>query len=134
MDESAPRPVRTPIVLRETNAPEFFIILDDKMSSENITKSIEEGNGFTADTLEELAAQTGMDAAKLSAAVARYNELAVKGVDDDFGKNAELMSSVDSAPYYAIRCTMNTAGTVSYTHLDVYKRQLQVHSQARKQT
>ena len=52
-----------------------------------------------------------MDAAKLSAAVARYNELAAKGVDDDFGKNAELMSSVDSAPYYAIRCTMNTAGT-----------------------
>ncbi len=111
MDESAPRPVRTPIVLRETNAPEFFIILDDTMSSENITKSIEEGIGYTADTLEELAAQTGMDAVKLSDAVARYNELTAKGIDDDFGKNAELMSRVDSAPYYAIRCTMNTAGT-----------------------
>lgn len=52
-----------------------------------------------------------MDAERLTASVNRYNELAISGNDEDFGKAAELMSEVTAAPYYAVRCTMNTAGT-----------------------
>ena len=52
-----------------------------------------------------------MDAERLTASVNRYNELAISGNDEDFGKAAELMSEVAAAPYYAVRCTMNTAGT-----------------------
>lgn len=111
MDESSPRPVRTPIVLRETGAPEFFIILDNAGESEGLNAALEDGSAYKADTLEALASLTGMDAELLTASVNRYNELASAGNDEDFGKAAELMSEVTAAPYYAVRCTMNTAGT-----------------------
>ena len=41
---------------------------------------------FRAQTLEELARQTGVDAAALARTVARFNTLAATGVDTDFGK------------------------------------------------
>ena len=62
MDESSPRPVRTPIVLRETGAPEFFIILDNAGESEGLNAALEDGSAYKADTLEALASLTGMDA------------------------------------------------------------------------
>lgn len=45
---------------------------------------IEDGLVFKADTIEELAEKMGLPADTLAATVARYNELAQKGVDEDF--------------------------------------------------
>ncbi|MFR3452448.1 MAG: FAD-binding protein [Collinsella sp.] len=42
----------------------------------------------------------------LTAAVARYNELCEKGVDEDFGKAAEKMFPVVDPPFYAITYDM----------------------------
>ena len=47
---------------------------------------VETGAYFKADTLDDLAKQLGLDAAKLKEVVARYNELCDKGVDEDFYK------------------------------------------------
>ncbi|WP_270297566.1 FAD-binding protein [Eggerthella sinensis] len=62
---------------------------------------IDQGLLFQADTLDELAEKAGIDAAGLKATVARYNELAAKGNDDDFGKRPEILWPIDTPPYFA---------------------------------
>ena len=63
---------------------------------------VETGAYFKADTLDDLAKQLGLDAAKLKEVVARYNELCDKGVDEDFYKNPDFLVKIDEAgPFYA---------------------------------
>jgi fumarate reductase flavoprotein subunit len=62
----------------------------------------------TADTLEELAdiiGFSGADRENFFATIERYNELADKGVDDDFGKNPEYLkkTAVRTSPFYSIK-------------------------------
>ena len=61
--------------------------------------------GYQADSIEELAEKVGMDPAVLKASVDRYNELCAKGVDEDFGKDAQYMVPIE-APYYLLRLPM----------------------------
>jgi succinate dehydrogenase/fumarate reductase flavoprotein subunit len=61
------------------------------------------GNGFVADTLEELAEKMGVPADALKATVARYNEVVASGDDTDFGKRTELLTSVSQGPFYALK-------------------------------
>ena len=72
---------------------------------------------FVCDTLEELAERMGVDAERFTATVARYNELAAKGVDEDFGKRRELMTTIEQGPFYALR--MQTDLCVSVGGLQV---------------
>lgn len=53
----------------------------------------------TADTIEELAEKLEMDPDTLVATVNRYNELAAKGVDEDFGKPAKDLIALDKPPF-----------------------------------
>ena len=63
-----------------------------------------DGSYYKADTLDDLASQLGLDAEKLKAVVARYNELCDKGVDEDFYKNPDFLVRLDEAgPFYAAR-------------------------------
>jgi fumarate reductase flavoprotein subunit len=66
-----------------------------------IDAALESGSLIKADSLDELATKIGVPADALKATVARYNELAAKGVDEDFGKNGEMMTGIDTAPFYA---------------------------------
>ncbi|WP_050978545.1 FAD-dependent oxidoreductase [Eggerthella sp. YY7918] len=66
-----------------------------------ISSGMEQGMVFKADTLDELAEQTGLPASALKATVDRYNELCAKGVDEDFGKRSVMMTPITGAPYYA---------------------------------
>ena len=63
--------------------------------------ALESGSLIKADTLDDLAAKIGVPADALKATIARYNELAGKGVDEDFGKSGEMMTGIDTAPFYA---------------------------------
>lgn len=68
-------------------------------SREAVTRSC-----TTADTIEELAAKLYADKAaqeNMIAAVKRYNELAAKGADDDFGKDSRRLFPIEKAPFYA---------------------------------
>ena len=73
---------------------------------------------YKASALDELAEITGMDAETIKASVARYNELCIKGVDEDFGKPAEYIIPVEGDTYYAIKLD---PGSVSYTHLRAHE-------------
>lgn len=74
---------------------------------------------YKADTVAELAEDVGLDAATLEATVARYNELCDKGVDEDFGKDAQYMNKLEG-PYYIIRLPMIT--TDGYTGAKVNEK------------
>lgn len=67
-------------------------------------EGVKDGSYYKADTLEDLASQLGLDAAKLKDVVSRYNELCDKGVDEDFHKNPDFLVRIDEAgPFYAAR-------------------------------
>lgn len=61
---------------------------------------IEQGLLFKADTLEELAQMMDVPEEAFIATVDRYNEMVAAGKDTDFGKRAELLFPIDTAPYY----------------------------------
>jgi fumarate reductase flavoprotein subunit len=59
---------------------------------------------FMSDTVEELAKQTGIDAACLKATIARYNTYCDKGHDDEFSKQPKFLRPVRKPKFYALRC------------------------------
>ena len=56
-----------------------------------------------ADTVEELAEKLGLPVDAFTATVERYNELAAKGEDEDFGKESYRLSTLQQAPFYGVR-------------------------------
>lgn len=70
---------------------------------EELQKEIENGskNIFVADSLEELAAKTGIDPHGLKETVDRYNKACVTGSDDLFDKKARYLRPVRKPKFYA---------------------------------
>lgn len=60
-------------------------------------------NVYKSETIEELAESAGLDPAALKATIDRYNELCLKGLDEDFNKPAEKMIALYTAPFYIFR-------------------------------
>lgn len=73
-----------------------------------IQKPIDEKTLYRADSLEELAQAVGCPADNLKATVARYNELCAEGVDKDFSKAANCLTTVETALFYAspVKCAV----------------------------
>lgn len=83
------------------------------------------GTWVRADTIDELAAATGLDPAALSATVKRFNGFATAGVDEDFGRGEDeydtffasagspnkALVPLDQAPYFAARFVLSDLGT-----------------------
>ena len=67
--------------------------------------AVADGRCLKADTLEELVALVYPDDEKAQQtalqSIARYNELAAKGYDEDFNKEPTRLMPVDTAPFYA---------------------------------
>ncbi|MDR3310198.1 MAG: FAD-binding protein [Oscillospiraceae bacterium] len=61
------------------------------------------GNGFVADTIEELAGKIGVPADELRATIERYNAVVASGDDTDFGKRGEFLTNVTKPPYFALK-------------------------------
>jgi fumarate reductase flavoprotein subunit len=70
-----------------------------------LDSAIEEGNVLEASTIEELAQKMQLPVDKFKATVARYNELAKKGKDLDFGKHPDRLTTLEKPPFYATRMT-----------------------------
>jgi len=70
---------------------------------EAIEAYIQKGACFVADTLEELAEKMEVPVDTFVATVNRYNELVRLGVDLDYGKRSELLTSIEKPPYYALK-------------------------------
>lgn len=74
----------------------------------DIQKSLDEKTLFKADTLDELASIIGCPADSLKATVARYNQLCAEGVDKDFSKVPNCLTTVETPPFYAslVKCAV----------------------------
>jgi fumarate reductase flavoprotein subunit len=62
---------------------------------------IEKGVIKSANSIEELAQKMNMPLDTFKATVARYNDLAKKGADEDFHKRSVCMTTIDKPPLYA---------------------------------
>ncbi len=58
---------------------------------------------FVADSLADLAAQTGVDETALVQTVARYNEQCAVGCDTDFGKQHRFLRPLEGGTFYACK-------------------------------
>ncbi len=72
------------------------------MGDKEFQHELDEGNILTADSLEELFAQLELDRESALKSVARYNQLAKAGYDEDFGKSPSRMFAIEKAPFYAV--------------------------------
>lgn len=88
------------------------------------------GKLFQADTLEELAGKLGIeDVETFIASVERYNELAAAGADDDFGKDAQYMKPIDTAPFYGIYRSQGMTAITSGLITDADQRVLDANDE-----
>ncbi|MDL2217919.1 FAD-dependent oxidoreductase [Christensenellaceae bacterium OttesenSCG-928-M15] len=101
----------------------YWIVVGANTDIQNLDAAVEGGTAMKGETLEELAQNTGMDAATLKVTVERYDELCAKGKDEDFGKDDEnlkklnmegtTLNPVGEGPYYAINCALvSVSGTL----------------------
>lgn len=65
-----------------------------------------------ADTIEDLADQLGLEPDTLAKTVTRYNEFCATGADEDYGKPAEQLLSIETAPFYGAFITPTLFTTV----------------------
>ncbi|SDE55220.1 FAD-dependent oxidoreductase [Sporomusa acidovorans] len=65
----------------------------EQLIKDNVIKS--------ANTFDELAQKMNIPADKLKTSIARYNELAKKGFDEDFYKRTDCMTTIERPPFYA---------------------------------
>ena len=99
----------------ETGSEMFYKIIDASTGAGLegwLESAVQWGKAYKADTLEELAASTGIDPQVFMETVTRYNSLCANGTDEDFSKPAESMIAVEKAPFYAVMCVPACSGSV----------------------
>jgi fumarate reductase flavoprotein subunit len=67
---------------------------------------------FKADSIEDLAAQMGIDAETLAATVAEYNDMCDGGFDEVFEKDHRYLQPIAKGPFYACRYFPSAYGTL----------------------
>lgn len=97
-------------------------VMAPNVSFDKTEKYVDEGLWLTADTLEELAGKIGVPADNLVATVQRFNDFAVRGKDDDFGRGdyvydtfalegAPVLVPIEQGPFHAARFGISDLGT-----------------------
>ena len=93
-------------------------------AQEAIDAAVEDGRIFKADTLEDLAAQLGLDPDALVATVDGYNACAEAGEDKMFGCIADALIPVKTAPFYGAQNNPAMFATVGGLNVDTQFRVL----------
>lgn len=111
----------------ETDGPAMGMVVCKDFRSplhnpEEIKQFIAEGTILSSDTIEGLLAKMeGLDQETAKQSIARYNELCAAGVDADFGKRAECLSSITKPPFYGVHS--GTTLLVTMGGLEINERQ-----------
>ncbi|HPW17863.1 MAG TPA: FAD-dependent oxidoreductase [Candidatus Aminicenantes bacterium] len=91
-----------------------------------LDRYVKQGHALTADTLGELAKKMQVPAAVFEATVKRYNELADKKKDLDFGVAGDKMRPLKKAPFFALQvrnfCLVSVSGLRINENMQVLDR------------
>jgi succinate dehydrogenase/fumarate reductase flavoprotein subunit len=132
-----------PVAYERTNLP-AWIVIDQQYLDRYALLTYVPGMPIPewlvkADTLEELAAQLGVDANGLGATIARFNRAALEGVDPDFRRGESVydhfygdpdhkpnpnLGTIEKGPFYAIQVHTGAIGTKGGARTDVDGRVL----------
>lgn len=97
--------------MAKLDRPAYYWVFDSSTNPELCEEAVAQGYGVKADTIEELAAGLNMDAATLKATFDQYNNAAVTGNDELFGRtNFSPLS--EEGPYYGIHVLMATCDSI----------------------
>lgn len=95
-----------------------------------LDRYVRQGQALTADTVAELARKMQVPADALEATVKRYNELADKKKDLDFGVAGDKMRPLKKAPFFALQvrnfCLVSVSGLRINENMQVLDRNGQV--------
>ncbi len=99
-------------MIQDGNAP-FYYIYDsaDADITAILEQGVEAGVVVKGETIEELAEGMNVDAATLQATYDRYQTMTENSEDEDFGKPAENLVSLQTAPFYALKFYPTTFGS-----------------------
>ena len=81
-------------------------------------QAVEDGKLFKADTLEDLAAQLGVDAEKLQETVDKFNACYEAKEDITFGVPERFLSTVEEGPFYASEVVAGNGTTIFGLNVD----------------
>ena len=99
-------------------------------NNEELERMAEEGNViFKGDTIEEAAEKAGLDPKVVAEQLARYNEFCAKGVDEDFGKDAESLIPLEEGPFYIFETIPNIKNTYGGLVIDDGARVVDANNQ-----
>ncbi len=81
---------------------------------EEFRKELDSKRGyvFVADSIDDLAKQTGMDSRVFKAAIEENNKYAAMHKDSLFGKDPSLLRPISRAPFYAVKIQPRSLGTL----------------------
>jgi fumarate reductase flavoprotein subunit len=134
VDEGARRDVMTKALMAQTDSW-LWVVLDaknypTKETKNNFNETIEDliaqGRAFKGNTLEELAAQIGVDPANLVKSVAEFNAAVDSGKPDAFGRTL-FDTKIDTPPYYAGARIPTVHHTMGGVEINEYTQVLDVN-------
>lgn len=114
-------PYQTTVELSELEDGIAWAIGDSQYAdTASLAAAVDGVEVVTGNTIEELAAAMGVDAAALTESIEQYNAVTETGVDEAFGKDPSYFTAINTAPYYAVRIYVCTGGTIGgvKTNLD----------------
>ncbi|MBR2836568.1 MAG: FAD-binding protein [Coriobacteriales bacterium] len=91
---------------------------------EGLDLTVAEGMAWKADTIADLAEQIGLDPAQVEATIDAYNAMVEKGVDEEFGKNPDMLVKIATPPFYAIQIFNAAFGSAAGLDVDAQLRVL----------
>ena len=97
---------------------------DAKKTFDDGLKSNGGGSLYAGDSIDALASSFNLDADALKATIDHYNELCRDGVDSDFGKSADLMVPIETAPFYLAKLSYSYFFSVGGITTDKQRRVL----------
>jgi len=95
----------------------------DAAGGESVQKRVASGDAYVADTIEEVAAQAGVDADGLKATVEAYNTMIASGKDTQFGKSVAGRQLV-TAPFALVPLAPTVHHTMGGVRIDTSARAL----------
>lgn len=92
--------------------PEALFLYDSSDAARNVAleSAVSLGEAFKGETIEELAAAAGIDAAGLTATVEAFNGYCAAGEDPEFGKTT--LAAIEAGPFYAVKMIPSYMGTL----------------------